>query len=240
MIGPEAPLAAGVADACAAAGIAVFGPTRAAARIETSKAFCHEVAAAAGVRMARGRRRSTGWGRRSAFAAGAGRGRPAASWSRPTAWPAGKGVTICASLVEAEAALEAIFDRGRPVAGPASRARAALVVVEERLYGREASVIALCDGRDALALPAARDHKRLLDGDRGPNTGGMGAYSPLPDLPDEAVEAIVDARPPADPGRARPARQPVPRRAVRRPDPDRRRARSCSSATPASAIRRPR
>ena len=65
------------------------------------------------------------------------------------------------------------------------------MVVEERLFGLEASVIALCDGRDALALPAARDHKRLADGDQGPNTGGMGAYSPLPDLDDEAVAAIV-------------------------------------------------
>jgi phosphoribosylamine--glycine ligase len=66
------------------------------------------------------------------------------------------------------------------------------MIIEERLEGREASVIAICDGERAMALPAARDHKRLLDGDRGPNTGGMGAYSPLPDLDDEAVEAIVD------------------------------------------------
>ena len=84
-------------------------------------------------------------------------------------------------------------------------------------------MIALCDGRDALALPAARDHKRLADGDRGPNTGGMGAYSPLPDLPDEAVEAIVAGV--HRPILAELARrgQPVPRRPVRRPDPDRRR-----------------
>ena len=68
-----------------------------------------------------------------------------------------------------------------------------MVVIEERLTGREASLIALCDGRDAVALPPARDHKRLLDGDAGPNTGGMGAYSPLPDLADDAVGAVVDA-----------------------------------------------
>src|SRR6185437_13032822 len=70
-------------------------------------------------------------------------------------------------------------------------ARAGMIVVEERLIGREASLIALCDGRDALALPIARDHKRLGDGDAGPNTGGMGAYSPLPDLPDDAADGLI-------------------------------------------------
>ncbi len=193
VVGPEAPLAAGVADACTAAGIAVFGPSRAAARIETSKAFCHDVAEAAGVRMAALGLVQAGSHRR---------------WHSPPSWPrrgdgvvvkadglaAGKGVTICASPAEAEAALEAIFDDRRR--GPRRRPRTA---PSRRLgswsrsasTGLEASVIALCDGRDALALPAARDHKRLADGDHGPNTGGMGAYSPLPDLPDAAVEAIV-------------------------------------------------
>jgi len=186
VIGPEAPLEAGVADACSAAGIAVFGPSRAAARIETSKAFCHDVAEAAGVRMARAR----------AFE----RLAPALDFAaelvargggvviKADGLAAGKGVTICASPGEAQAALEAIFEAaGEPREGHADPA----VVVEERLFGLEASVIALCDGRDALALPAARDHKRLADGDTGPNTGGMGAYSPLPDLDDEAVGAIV-------------------------------------------------
>ncbi len=190
VIGPEAPLAAGLADACAAAGIAVFGPTRAAARIETSKAFCHEVAAAAGVRMAR----AGSFDRLApalAFAselAAAGRGIVV----KADGLAGGKGVTICGSLVEAQAALESIFAAPDPDLEPGEPAGAAdHVVVEERLYGLEASVIALCDGRDARALPAARDHKRLADDDLGPNTGGMGAYSPLPDLPDEAVEAIV-------------------------------------------------
>jgi phosphoribosylamine--glycine ligase len=98
---------------------------------------------------------------------------------------AGKGVTVCDTLDEAEAALAEIFADGDASDG---RPR---VVVEERLRGLEASVIAICDDRDALALPAARDHKRLGDGDSGPNTGGMGAYSPLPDLDDEAVAGVV-------------------------------------------------
>jgi phosphoribosylamine--glycine ligase len=184
VIGPEAPLAAGVADELVAAGIPTFGPTRAAARIETSKAFCHEVAEAAGVRMARG----------AAFADLA----PARAYARELAaagnglvvkadgLAAGKGVTVCDTLEEAVSALEALFVED--VAGGGGPR----VVVEERLRGREASLIALCDGRDALALPAARDHKRLRDGDTGPNTGGMGAFSPVADLPDELAVSLVE------------------------------------------------
>jgi phosphoribosylamine--glycine ligase len=187
VIGPEAPLAAGVADACALAGIAVFGPSQAAARIETSKSFCHEVAAAAGVRMAHARSFSR-LAPALAFAA-----ELAASGDglvvKADGLAAGKGVTMCASLGDARAALSAIFESDRGAGDGINEPTR--VVIEERLIGLEASVIALCDGRDALALPAARDHKRLTDGERGPNTGGMGAYSPLPDLPDQAVEAIV-------------------------------------------------
>ncbi len=98
---------------------------------------------------------------------------------------AGKGVTVCDDLAEAHEALAAVFAAGDEPDG------APRVVVEERLHGPEASVIALCDGRLALALPAARDHKRLGDGDSGPNTGGMGAYSPLPDVDDGLVGEIV-------------------------------------------------
>jgi len=177
VVGPEAPLAAGVADACAAAGIAVFGASAAAARIESSKAFCHEVAVAAGVPMARARTV------RSLAEATASiddlerDGRHAVVKADGLA--AGKGVTVCASTAEAtEAALIALRD------GP--------VVIEERLEGPEASAIAICDGERAVALPLARDHKRLGDGDNGPNTGGMGAYSPLPDLPDEAASGLLD------------------------------------------------
>lgn len=182
VVGPEAPLSVGVADALASAGIPCLGPTAAAARIETSKAFCHEVAEAAGVRMARSR----------AFAAGESDG--AAAWIRELdaagrgivlkadGLAGGKGVIVCDSLEQA-LELAPSFLVGRRD-GPA-------LVVEERLIGREASVIALCDGTDAVALPVARDHKRLCDGDRGPNTGGMGAYSPVADLPPADVDAIL-------------------------------------------------
>ncbi|HEY5629649.1 MAG TPA: phosphoribosylamine--glycine ligase, partial [Candidatus Limnocylindrales bacterium] len=97
---------------------------------------------------------------------------------------AGKGVIVTASEAEA-LELAPSFLRGRPAAEPA-------LVVEERLAGREASVIAICDGERAVALPPARDHKRLCDGDAGPNTGGMGAYSPLPDLADEQLAGILE------------------------------------------------
>jgi phosphoribosylamine--glycine ligase len=184
VIGPEAPLATGVADALAEAGIAVFGPSRDAARLETSKAFCHEIASAAGVRMARAR----------AFAGG--EIEAAAAFIRELdaggvgivlkadGLAGGKGVIVAESLEQA-LELAPSFLANRPQDAPA-------LVVEERLEGREASVIAICDGTRAVALPAARDHKRLCDGDRGPNTGGMGAYSPLPDLDGAAVEAILE------------------------------------------------
>ena len=184
VVGPEAPLATGVVDSLEAAGIAVFGPTRAAARLETSKAFCHEIADAAGVRMARAR--SFGGGEETAASAfvrelaAAGRG----VVLKADGLAAGKGVIVTESDDQA-IDLVPSFLAGRPAETPA-------LVVEERLAGREASVIAICDGSRAIALPAARDHKRLCDGDRGPNTGGMGAYSPLPDLGDAATEAILE------------------------------------------------
>jgi phosphoribosylamine--glycine ligase len=190
VVGPEAPLEAGVADALRAAGVATFGPSRAAARIETSKAFCRGVAEAAGVRMARG----------AAFASFAAGQAFAAELARSgggvvvkaDGLAAGKGVTVCDELDDAIAALGAIFGEDA-IAGTADSADSRpRVVIEERLIGREASVIALCDGATAVALPAARDHKRLLDGDGGPNTGGMGAYSPLPDLSPDEVRAIVE------------------------------------------------
>ena len=200
VVGPEAPLAAGVADVVRAAGIPVFGPGAAAARIESSKEFCHEVAEAAGVRMARA----------GAFAAL----EPALELARELAaagegvvvkadgLAAGKGVTVCDDLETAVDALRSLFagvraapapggtgPAGAGLAGPGSAAP--LVVIEERLRGPEASLIALADGTVALALPAARDHKRIGDGDRGPNTGGMGAYSPVPDLPDALAAELV-------------------------------------------------
>ena len=183
VVGPEAPLAAGVADAVAGAGIPVFGPSAAAARIESSKAFCHEIGEAAGIPMARAR----------AFAAL----EPARAYAAELAragdgvvikadgLAAGKGVTVCDDGARADEALAAVFADGDDPGG------APRVVVEERLRGPEASVIALCDGTRALALPAARDHKRLGDGDTGPNTGGMGAYSPLPDVDDALVAEVL-------------------------------------------------
>ncbi|HYX12332.1 MAG TPA: phosphoribosylamine--glycine ligase, partial [Candidatus Acidoferrum sp.] len=175
VIGPEAPLAAGVADALIAAGIPVFGPTGAAARIETSKAFCREAAAAAGVSMADGRSFAVDEkDAANAFAEALGDGGVVV---KADGLAAGKGVTVCDSPAEAAAAIAALE-------GP--------FLVEERLTGPEASLIAICDGRTAVALPLARDHKRLRDRDAGPNTGGMGAFSPLPDLPDSAAEDLLD------------------------------------------------
>lgn len=189
VIGPEAPLAAGVADALRAAGIATFGPDAAAARIESSKAFCHEIAGAAGVRMARSgafaeREPAVAFARELARKAGLGGG----VVIKADGLAAGKGVTVCDDAEQAVLALDAIFAVPAPAGADPAAPR---VVVEERLFGPEASLIALCDGRDAVALPAARDHKRLLDGDLGPNTGGMGAYSPLPDFPDAEAARLV-------------------------------------------------
>ncbi len=184
VVGPEAPLSVGVADALEAAGIAVFGPSRAAARLETSKAFCHEVALAAGVRMAVARAFGGGdvdgavaWVRELG-AAGAG------VVLKADGLAAGKGVIVTDSIAQA-LDLVPSFLAGRAGDAP-------VLVVEERLSGPEASVIAICDGERAVALPAARDHKRLCDGDQGPNTGGMGAYSPLPDLDEAAVVHVIE------------------------------------------------
>ncbi|MDQ3449164.1 MAG: phosphoribosylamine--glycine ligase [Chloroflexota bacterium] len=180
VVGPEGPLVAGVADHLARRGIAVFGPGRDAARLEGSKAFCRDVARAAGVPMAEG----------AAFEDDED---GAIDFSRRLGAPVvikadglagGKGVTVCATLAEAEAAIRAC----RPRFGLAARR----IVVERALIGLEASVIAITDGASLLALPAARDHKRLGDDDRGPNTGGMGVYSPLPDLPDAEAAALTE------------------------------------------------
>ncbi len=178
VVGPEAPLAAGVADAVAEAGFAVFGPTAAAARIESSKGFCHEIAAAAGVPMARSGTFAAVADAMAFVDQLAADGRDAVVKADGLA--AGKGVTVCSSIQDAGDAIEAVL------------ATDPSVLIEERLVGPEASGIALCDGERAVALPLARDHKRLLDGDEGPNTGGMGAISPLPDLPDAAAADLVE------------------------------------------------
>ena len=173
VVGPEAPLVDGLVDRCTAAGIHAFGPTAAAARLEASKSFAREVCLAAAVPMAAGR----------AFD----HVHPALEYAelfggkvvvKADGLAAGKGVAVCDSFGEAERAVRDSLELDR--FGASGRR----VVIEERLDGVEASVIAICDGRDAVLLPPARDHKRLLEGDSGPNTGGMGAYSPVAELSD--------------------------------------------------------
>ncbi len=178
VVGPEAPLVAGVADALQAAGIAVFGPSAAAARLEASKTFTKEVCAAAGAPTA-------------AWAAFDAEG-PALAHLAHTGAPvvvkadglaAGKGVTVAATADEAAAAVRAAFAGAFGAAG-------ARVVIEEFMTGEEASLFVLCDGETALPIGTAQDHKRAFDGDTGPNTGGMGAYSPAPVVTAE-VEALA-------------------------------------------------
>ena len=179
IIGPEQPLVAGVADELLDRGLPVFGPTAAAARIEGSKAFAKEVMAAAGVPTARS---ATFTDPARAVAALDDFGPP---WVvKADGLAAGKGVTVTDDHAAARAAVEAALV-GR-VHGEAG----AVILLEEFLEGPEASVFAVTDGRTVLPLAPARDHKRVGDGDTGPNTGGMGAYSPLPDVDDDLVEQV--------------------------------------------------
>jgi phosphoribosylamine---glycine ligase len=164
VVGPEAPLVAGLADELRHRGIAVFGPSAAAARIEGSKSFAREVMDAAGVPTAR---------------------------ALPVARPpcvvkidglaAGKGVWVCRTQDELDPALRAAQALGQPFH------------VEELLEGPELSLFAVCAGEAAVAFPPARDYKRIRDGDEGPNTGGMGSFSPLPDIPDGDADEILEA-----------------------------------------------
>jgi phosphoribosylamine---glycine ligase len=181
VVGPEGPLISGLVDRLDSAGVPAFGPAAAAARIEGSKAFCREVATAAGVPMAEGRAFES-----AAEAIDHGRALGGQVAVKADGLASGKGVWLCSTDDEIESAV------GRALALPVFNDQLRQVVVERALTGREASVIAICDGRTALALPAARDHKRIGDGDTGPNTGGMGAYSPLPDFSDADVASIVE------------------------------------------------
>jgi phosphoribosylamine--glycine ligase len=179
IIGPEQPLVAGVADELQDRGLAVFGPTAAAARIEGSKAFAKEVMAAAGVPTARAEAFT------DAAEALAALDRFGPPWVvKADGLAAGKGVTVTGDRAAATAAIQAALVGG--VHGEAG----ARILLEEHLAGPEASLLAVTDGRTVLPLAPARDHKRVGDGDQGPNTGGMGAYSPLPDLPDELVDEL--------------------------------------------------
>ena len=182
VVGPEAPLTLGLADACAIAGLKCFGPSAAAARLEGSKTFTKEVADAAGAPTA-------AWARFTDAAAARAyiREKGAPIVVKADGLAAGKGVVVAATIAEAEAAIADIMeDRIHGAAG-------ASVVIEECLVGEEISFFALCDGTNALPLGAAQDHKRVGDGDTGPNTGGMGAYSPPP-IFTEALQQDVMAR----------------------------------------------
>jgi phosphoribosylamine--glycine ligase len=182
VIGPESALAAGVADALAEAGIAVFGASRAAARLESSKWFAKEVMAEAGVPTARAEVFSDVNGARAAL------GRFGPPWVlKADGLAAGKGVLVTHDADAARAFLAACLEGAR--FGEGGRR----VVLEEFLPGEEASVMAVCDGERFVLLPAARDYKRALDGDAGPNTGGMGAYAPTPFVT-PAVEREVGDR----------------------------------------------
>lgn len=169
VVGPEAPLCAGVTDALEAEGIKVFGPSQAAARLEGSKSFSKEVMEAAGVPTARFRVYTD-----SAKAIDGLDDFALPVVIKADGLAAGKGVVIAQTREEAEQAIREMLDDGRFGSAGAE------VVIEEFLDGEEASVFALCDGEHVVLLPAAQDHKRVFDHDEGPNTGGMGAYTPAP------------------------------------------------------------
>jgi phosphoribosylamine--glycine ligase len=179
VVGPEAPLVAGLVDALEEAGIPAFGPTAAAARIEGSKLYAKELMAEAGVPTAshvvlRTREEAVEHLSRASF--------PAVLKADGLA--AGKGVVICPTEAEAREAVDVFFVERRFGDAP--------VVLEEHLEGEELSLLALCDGENVLPLAPAQDYKRVGDGDRGPNTGGMGSYSPVPGFGPELVDEIAD------------------------------------------------
>ncbi|TFH21265.1 MAG: phosphoribosylamine--glycine ligase, partial [Myxococcales bacterium] len=179
IVGPEAPLAAGLVDRFRADGLRVFGPDASGARLEASKAFTKQILVDAGVPTAV-------YGEFSEAA-------PARAFARELGAPlvvkadglaAGKGVVICSEIEEADAAITSMLEGG------AFGEAGSRVVVEEFLEGEEASFIALTDGRNIVALAPSQDHKAVFDGDHGPNTGGMGAYSPAPVVTAE-IEAEI-------------------------------------------------
>jgi phosphoribosylamine--glycine ligase len=180
IIGPEAPLAAGVADACRAAGLLTFGPSAAAARLEASKAFTKEICDACGAPTAAWARFSDASEARAYVTE---KGAPIVVKADGLA--AGKGVIVAMSLHEALVAIDDIL-------GGAFGAAGTEVVVEQFMEGEEASLFVLTDGVNALPVGTAQDHKRVGDGDTGPNTGGMGAYSPAPVLTEAIQRQAMD------------------------------------------------
>jgi phosphoribosylamine--glycine ligase len=176
VVGPEAPLVAGLVDGLAEAGVTAFGPTAAAASLEGSKVFAKEIMAAAGVPTA-----AAAEGREVEEGMAAITGWPAVLKADGLA--AGKGVVIAGDEHEARSALESMLvDR---------RFGETSVLVEEHLEGEELSLLALCDGERAVPMAPAQDYKRIFDGDEGPNTGGMGSYSPVPGIDAERAAAIA-------------------------------------------------
>ncbi len=173
VVGPEAPLAAGIVDLFRARGLRIFGPTQAAAQLESSKAFSKAFMQRHGIPTARAQ---TFTDAQQAHAYVDGQGAPIVIKADGLA--AGKGVVVAMTLAEAHAAIDDML--GANALGVQHNADGARVVVEEFMAGEEASFIVIADGQQALALASSQDHKRVGDGDRGPNTGGMGAYSPAP------------------------------------------------------------
>ena len=180
VIGPEVPLVAGAADALIDAGFLVFGPTKAAAQLEGSKAFAKEVMAAAGVKTATATRVESADGIESVLDEYGPR-----YVVKDDGLAGGKGVVVTEDRAEAKAHAEAVIAAGNPV------------LFESFLEGPEVSLFCLVDGETVVPLLPAQDHKRAYDNDEGPNTGGMGAYAPLPWLPENGVQVLVDdiARP---------------------------------------------
>lgn len=176
VVGPEAPLAAGIVDDLAAAGIKAFGPSKAASQLESSKGFTKDICKANNIPTAAYERFRDADSAKTYI-----RKHGAPIVVKADGLAAGKGVVVAMTLSEAEAAVDALF----ATAG-------AEAVVEEFMEGEEASFFVLCDGENALPLVAAQDHKRVFDGDKGPNTGGMGAYSPAPVFTDAVRERTMN------------------------------------------------
>ncbi len=182
VVGPEAPLVAGLTDHFLERGLRVFGPSAAASRLEGSKTFAKEIMAGGGVPTARYQRYENA-------------NDAVAALSRQEKWPivikadglaAGKGVLICEDRDDAMAAVDACF--GQRAFGSAGDA----LIMEEHLTGTEVSLLVLCDGRTAVPLAPAQDYKRIFEDDKGPNTGGMGSYCPVPGFEAAAIDAAMD------------------------------------------------
>ena len=180
VVGPEAPLVAGLVDRLEASGIPAFGPSAAAAQLEGSKAFARKACARFGINQPRFTVCTDIGGARAAIAASGG-----ACVIKADGLAAGKGVVVANTAAEAEDAAAEMLDGRFGDAG-------ATLLIEERITGAEASLFALVDGADVLFMGSAQDHKRAYDGDKGPNTGGMGAISPSPRLTDALQQRVMD------------------------------------------------